>query len=474
LLISIFDCMLSSPARSHITHCIGVGLLALVFLLSSPVASPVQAQDTSQARSKQVVDRIVAVVGDEIVLKSDVDQMVAQMLQQQRGASYSDELWMQALDRMVDENILIEQARRDTNITATDEMVEQQLDSWIEQNGGPEQLEQAFGMDILEVREEMTPQIRNQILAQQLQRQKLNTIEVTPSEVQQWFQEQPQDSLPRQPESVRISHIVRYPEMSEAARKEARSILKTIRDSIVNAGASFEEMAKQFSDDTGSAREGGAIEGLPLDAFVADFAAVAARTPIGEVSRIFYNPQHKGYHIIRVNDRRGDIVDLNHILIRVDQSRAEASPAIEYLEAVRDTLVNNPDVPFELMAKRHSEEERSKRNGGRVTDPQTGIRDLALQRLGPSWQRTINSIEVGEISEPSEVNLLNGERAYHIVLLQRRLPPHRINLEQDYELVRQAALREKQQRVMDEWLSELRDEIFVDIRVDEDDLTATR
>jgi peptidyl-prolyl cis-trans isomerase SurA len=126
------------------------------------------------------------------------------------------------------------------------------------------------------------------------------------------------------------------------------------------------------------------------------------------------------------------------------------------------------------MAKRHSEEERSKRNGGRVTDPQTGIRDLALQRLGPSWQRTINAVEVGEISEPSEVNLLNGERAYHIVLLQRRLPPHRINLEQDYELVRQAALREKQQRVMDEWLSELRDEIFVDIRVDEDDLTATR
>jgi peptidyl-prolyl cis-trans isomerase SurA len=109
-----------------------------------------------------------------------------------------------------------------------------------------------------------------------------------------------------------------------------------------------------------------------------------------------------------------------------------------------------------------------------VTDPQTGIRDLALQRLGPSWQRTINAVEVGEISEPSEVNLLNGERAYHIVLLQRRLPPHRINLEQDYELVRQAALREKQQRVMDEWLSELRDEIFVDIRVDEDDLTATR
>lgn len=443
-------------------------------LVMSVFSHPVQAQDSSRADDKQIVDRIVAIVGDEIVLKSDVDQMVAQMLQQQRGAQYSTDLWMQALNRRVDEHVLIEQARRDTNITATDEMVEQQLNSWIEQNGGEQAIEQAFGKDILEVREEMTPDIRDQLLAQQLQQQKLSDVEVTPSEVRQWFQEQPQDSLPRQPESVRLSHIVRYPEISESAKKEARNILKTIRDSIVNKGASFEEMARQFSDDTGSARDGGQIDGLPLDAFVADFAAVAARTPIGEVSRIFYNPQHKGYHIVRVNDRRGDVVDLNHILIRVDQSQAESGSAVEYLEAVRDTLINNPDVPFELMVKRHSQEERSRSNGGRVTDPQTGIRDLALQRLGPSWQRTINSIDVGDISEPSEVNLLSGERAYHIVLLQRRLPPHRINLDQDYELVRQAALRAKRQRVMDDWLSELRNEVFVDIRIDENDLTATR
>lgn len=464
--------MLFSLPRSLSSFRPAAGILIVALFVAA--ITPAAAQQTTDAADKTVVDRIVAVVGDEIVLKSDVDQMVAQMVQQQQSATYSDELWMQALERMIDDRVMVEQAERDTNIVASDEMIEQRLDAWIEQNGGEEALEEAFGKDIVEVREEMTPQVRDQILAQSLQQQKLQNVDVTPSEVQQWFEKQPQDSLPRQPESVRISHIVRYPEMSSQARQEARSILSTIRDSIVNKGASFEEMARQFSDDTGSARQGGEITGLPLDAFVADFAAVAARTPEGEVSRIFYNPQHKGYHILRVNDRRGDIIDLNHILIRVDQTRSDGSPAVEYLEAVRDTLVDNPDVPFELMAKRHSQEERSRQNGGRVTDPQTGIRDLALKRLGPRWQQTINSIDVGEISEPSEVNLLTGERAFHIVLLQRRLPPHRINLEQDYELVRQAALRAKQQRVMDNWLTELREDIFIDVRVEKDDLTAVR
>lgn len=450
----------------------GATALSLVLLLCAVSTSATIAQDTGD---KKVVDRIVAVVGSDIVLKSDVDQLVAQRLQQTQGRmSYSDELWMQALDQRIEERLLVQEARRDTNITATDEMVDQQLNTWIQQNGGEAAIEDAFGNDILEIRESMSPQFRDQILAQQLQRTKMSSVDVTPSEVRQWFQAQPQDSLPRQPESVRLAHVVRYPEMSEDAKKEARQIIGTIRDSIVTGGADFEAMAEQFSDDKGSAQNGGRITGLPLDAFVADFAAVAARTPIGEVSRIFYNPQHKGYHILRVNKRQGGSVDLNHILIRVDQTRAEGAPAIEYLQAVRDTLMENPDVPFELMAKRHSEEERSKQNGGRVTDPQSGIRDLALQRLGPSWQRTINSIDVGEVSEPSEVNLLNGERAYHIVLLQRRLPPHRINLDQDYELVRQAALRAKQERIMDEWTDKLREKIFVDVRVDKDDLTAVR
>ena len=142
--------------------------------------------------------------------------------------------------------------------------------------------------------------------------------------------------------------------------------------------------------------------------------------------------------------------------------------------ALRNTLLDNPNVPFELMARRHSEEERTAENGGRVTDPQSGTRDLVLDRLGPSWKRTIRTLSPGDISSPTRVQLLNGDEAYHIVKLERRVPAHRASLERDYERIRQLALREKRSRKMQEWTQQLRNEIYVDIRISKSELTAMR
>ena len=451
-------------------------LLAVVACLIF-VASALAPAAVAQPDDRQVVDQIVAIVGDNIVLKSEVDQMVRRMMQQNRNASYSKDMWMQALDQLVNEQVLAEAARRDTNIVVTDEQVSQRLDMQIEQlkqrAGGEEQLESYYGKSIIEIKEDFRSTFRDQLLASQIRSQKLQDIDVTPSEVRQWFERIPQDSLPRLPETVRLAHIVRYPTIDPDAKQEAREIITTIRDSIVNKGASFEEMARQFSDDPGSAEQGGQIADLELNAFVPEFAAVASQTPIGEVSQVFYNSTHKGYHILRVNKREAGTVNLNHILIRVDQSRSDGTEALEYLSAVRDTL-QNQDVPFELMARRHSEEERSAKNGGRVLDPQSGVRDLVLQRLGPSWRRTVNSIEEGDVSQPTEVQLLDGENAFHIVLLQRRLPAHRVNLDQDYERIRQLALQDKRQRIFQEWITDLREDVYVDVRIEKSDLTAMR
>lgn len=451
-------------------------LLAVVACLIF-VASALAPAAVAQPDDRQVVDQIVAIVGDNIVLKSEVDQMVRRMMQQNRNASYSKDMWMQALDQLVNEQVLAEAARRDTNIVVTDEQVSQRLDMQIEQlkqrAGGEEQLESYYGKSIIEIKEDFRSTFRDQLLASQIRSQKLQDIDVTPSEVRQWFERIPQDSLPRLPETVRLAHIVRYPTIDPDAKQEAREIITTIRDSIVNKGASFEEMARQFSDDPGSAEQGGQIADLELNAFVPEFAAVASQTPIGEVSQVFYNSTHKGYHILRVNKREAGTVNLNHILIRVDQSRSDGTEALDYLSAVRDTL-QNQDVPFELMARRHSEEERSAKNGGRVLDPQSGVRDLVLQRLGPSWRRTVNSIEEGDVSQPTEVQLLDGENAFHIVLLQRRLPAHRVNLDQDYERIRQLALQDKRQRIFQEWITDLREDVYVDVRIEKSDLTAMR
>ena len=428
----------------------------------------------AHAQQAELVDRIAAVVGEDIILKSEVDQMVRRRAQQQ-NASYSDDLWMESLQSLVDQKILAEKARRDTTLEISDQQVSNQLDRQVERlqqrAGGRQQLEQIYGQSILEIKETFRPELRDQLLAQRLRQRRMQDIDVTPSEVRQWFERIPTDSLPDIPPTVRLSHIVRFPKPTDEARQEARETITSIRDSIVNEGASFEQMAREFSDHA-TASSGGRLSGVVLEDLVPEFAAVASRTPIGSVSQVFYNESQNGFHILRVNSKSGDTIDLNHILITVDGTNAEEARA--RLRAVRDTLLNDEEVPFERLARRHSEEDRSAQNGGRVTDPQSGTRDLVLERLNPSWRQTIENLEVGEISKPTKVQLLNGEEAFHIVRLDRRTPAHRANLEMDYERIRQLALQDKRSRKMQEWIDDLRDEVYVDIRITERDLTAMR
>lgn len=460
------------PRSVFSSSVLGSSLLGVLLLVGGLAAPATHAQNVQNA---EVVDRIAAVVGDEIILKSEVDQLVRQQTQQQ-NISYSNDLWMEGLQQLVDQKLLAEKARRDTTVTVSDQQLTNQLNRQVEQltqrAGSEERLEQVYGQSIVEIKETFREDLRSQILAQQLRQRRMQNINITPSEVRQWFEEIPQDSLPRLPKTVRLSHIVRYPKATEEARKEAKSLITSLRDSIVNGGASFEAMARQFSDASAAGSSAGALTNVDLDDLVPEFAAVASRTPVGRVSQVFYNESQNGFHILRINEKDGSTVDLNHILIKPDAPNGDR--AIEYLSAVRDTLLNDEDVPFERMARRHSEEERTAQNGGRVTDPESGTRDLVLDALGPSWRNTIEDLEPGEISEPTRVQLLNDDEAYHIVRLERRVPAHRASLEKDYERIRELALQDKRNRKMQEWTNQLREEIYVDVRISESELTAMR
>lgn len=460
---------LSSTSRRSAVYHIALGCITALFIggLTKPPVSHAQ---------EQTLDRIAAVVGDDIILTSEVDQMVRRRTQ--RGqVSYSDQLWMNALRDLVDQKILSEKARRDTTLTLSSQQVSQQLDRQIErmaqQAGGREQLEKIYGKTILEIKETFRSDFRNQMLAQRLRQRKMEKIDITPSEVRQWYEGIPKDSLPELPKTVRLSQIVRYPKPTENAKQKAQDLISTVRDSIVSGDATFEAMARQFSDDSGTASSGGSLGDVNLDQLVPEFAAVASRTPIGEVSQVFYNENQSGYHILRVHERSGNTVNLDHILIKVAEDGTNKERVTSFLNTIRDSIVNH-DKPFELMARRYSEEERSAENGGRVTDPQSNTRDLVLKALGSSWRNTIQNLEKGEISQPTQVKLLNGDQAYHIVRLDRRQPAHRANLGMDYDRIRQMALRDKQNRKIREWISELRDDVYVDLRVSKEDIAELR
>ncbi|PIQ63198.1 MAG: peptidylprolyl isomerase [Bacteroidetes bacterium CG12_big_fil_rev_8_21_14_0_65_60_17] len=431
-------------------------LILLVSLVLTPMV--VHAQDDT------VLDEIVAVVGSDIILASDVDGFVLGIMNQQK-MPYTQDLWDRALQQIIDEQVLVIHAKRDTNIVVGDQQVEQMLDSRVSQMarrmGGEARLEALYGKSVLELKDEFREEIRNQALSEQMRNQKLRNVRATPSDVEAWLSQIPPDSLPTMPDMVRISHIVALPEITDDAREEAMEILSTIRDTVLAGGATMEEMAELFSDDPGSAPNGGLYEDMALSDLVPEFAAVAARSPIGVYSPIFET--QFGLHFLRINARRGDRIDYNHILIEFDESDSDAEPAIELLSTLRDSILAGK-ATFEKLAREFSDEEASRSRAGAVIDPNTGEKILFVEALGPMWQATLAGLEEGDISEPREVTLQDGRRAYHIVRLEERIPEHTVSLETDYALIERRALQDKQDRIMREWMKQLKETVYIELR----------
>lgn len=423
------------------------------------------------SQQKQVADRIVAVVNDRIILKSDVDAEVRQYLQQAQASnqqiSFSEDLWYSALQSMVDSQVMLEQAEIDS-VIVSDEMVNRAMDNrinqMVQQAGSEEALERALGNSIVQIRAEFRDEFREQMTTQQLQQQKMSSVEITRPEVRNFFNDIPEDQLPTIPEQVELSQIVVTPPELEDARNEALRLAETLRDSIVVHGKNFEELARKYSDGP-SAPRGGLLPMMPLGDLVANYSAAASALDPGEISQVVRTDF--GYHVIRLNKRQGDNIETNHILIQVDESGVDEEFAINKLEALKDSVLNH-GASFRELARRHSDDETTGSMGGRIMNMQTGERKMALSDLEPSLYRIALLLnEPGEISDPRPFTLPQTQkRSFRIVRLDAHYPEHVANLEDDYGRIREIALQRKQMRIMNNWLEELRQKIYVDIRID--------
>lgn len=425
------------------------------------------------SQQKQVADKIVAIVNDEIILKSEVDDEVrqylqqAQMNQQAQSVSFSEDLWYSALESMIDSFVMLEKAEQDS-IVVSDDMVNRQMDQRIQQmirQAGSEQaLEEAFGQSIVQIRADYREQFREQMIVQQVQQQKMSDVEITRPEVREFFEQIPEDQLPTIPEQVELSQIVVPPPELEDARNTALQKARALRDSVTTHGKDFEEMARKYSDGP-SASRGGLLPMMPLNDLVANYSAAASALEPGEISQVVRT--EFGYHIIRLNERSGDNIETNHILIEVDEESVDEEFAINKLEAIRDSALNH-DVPFRELARRHSEDEITSAMGGRIMNMQTEERRLSLSDLDPSLYRIVLLLEEeGEISEPREFTMQQNEKkAYRIVRLDRHHPEHIANLDDDYERIREIALQQKRMREMSDWLEGLRSEVYIEYKID--------
>ncbi|RMG82474.1 MAG: peptidylprolyl isomerase [Bacteroidetes bacterium] len=403
---------------------------------------------------REIIDKVVANVGSEIVLLSEVEEQYA-LAEAQQGVLPEDTRCV-ILENLLAQKLLINQAKLDS-IVVTEIEVEAQLNARIEQilaymNGDESQFEAYYGQTVAEVKEAFREDLQNQLLADRMRATILEGVTVTPSEVKAFFEMIPKDSLPYFDAEVEIGEIVMKPEVNEEEREKARKKLEEIRKQIVEQGADFEEMAKKYSDDFGSGRIGGDLGWTKRGKFVPEFEAQAYKLDPGEISEVFES--QFGFHIVQLLERRGNTIHTRHILVKPEITDADLELTRAKLDTVRQLILSD-SITFSWAVKRYGYKEvQSYNNDGRVINPHTGNTFFPIADLDPDVYFAIDTMEVGGISKPFAYKSETGETLFRIIQLQSETKPHVANLETDYSKIQEATINAKKSKFINEWIAE--------------------
>jgi peptidyl-prolyl cis-trans isomerase SurA len=397
----------------------------------------------------QTLDRIVAVIDDEIILQSELAAQVEFFALNNRVDPATPGLRERVLESMISEKLIIAKAIEDS-VTVTDEEVQQQMDAVLQQRiqqvGSEARLEELYGMPISRIRREFREEMRKNLIAQRLQQQQFGQVSVGRHEVEQFY-ETYKDSLPRVSEEVELAHIFMRPQVSQDARTTTRTKMQVLLDSI-NAGADFADIARRNSEDPGSAAEGGDLGLVRRGLFVKEFESAVFSLSEGEMSEIIET--QFGLHVVQLLERRGDAVRARHILLRMERTQADDDSTIAQLERLRDRALAGED--FAELARKHSEDTETNLVGGQLGS-------FELDNLDKSLYDTVTPLTAGEISPVTKLPV-GTAYGYHIVLVKTRIPAHNMTLEQDYRKLEALALNYKQVRDYEEWIDELKQDIY--------------
>lgn len=432
-------------------------------------------QTINVAAQEMVMDKIIAIVGNQAILLSDVEQQAA-MLEKQQGV-LPDGAKCSILDQLLVQSMLVVRAELDS-IDLPDEQVEEQLDARIQQimaymDDDVEQFKDYYGKTPEEVKEDFRGDLRNQLLAQRMQQTVMQSVKITPSEVVTFFHQIPKDSLPYFNSEVEVGEISISPKANERSRKETRDTLNSVRERILSGAATFEVMAKKYSQDPGSARNGGDLGWAKRGKFVPEFEAIAYNLEPNEISEVFESDF--GYHIMQLLERRGNTVHTRHVLIKPKVEMIDHERTIQLLDSLRH-LIATDSISFEYAVSRHSDENtQSKTNAGLFLNPQTGDALFEIGDLPPEVYFTIDTMKVGQLSSPVLFeNIQTGEVLYKVILLISRTEPHVANLQDDYYKIQKAALERKKMSHMEKWVKSQVGEIYIKVSEEYDSCPGTK
>ena len=401
--------------------------------------------------AQEVVDKIAAIVDNEIILKSEVDYQVRITAAQKKEDPDTPGLEKEVLNQMIDEKLAYAQALLDSIQVSDDEVnnrIDYQIKYFEQQYGSQEKVEKIYGMSIEKIKHTLEDPIRKQIMVQKLEQKKFGDINVPRLEVEKFFNEF-KDSIGVIPEKVQIAHIFIIPKETEKAKEKYKAKAEAILDSLKH-GADFAKMAKKYSEDPGSASEGGDLGWVGKGVFYPQFEAAAFALKPGQISGVVESPV--GYHIIQLIDKRGDKIHVRHILIKIKKGDEADLEAITKLSNIRDSIVTGHES-FAKMAKKYSEDKESAPYGG-------DLGTLYVNQLDPTLKEIVSNLKVGEISFPKRLNYGRENYGYHIVLLEKRIPQHQASLKTDFPEIQKLAEQYQKQKLYNAWIDKLKKSIY--------------
>jgi peptidyl-prolyl cis-trans isomerase SurA len=410
----------------------------------------------------KIVDQIVAVVGSNIILKSEIE--AANLQNQAQGITSDGDMKCEILENLMVEKLMVAEAELDTLIIVTDNQINQQLDAriqyFIQHLGSEKEVENYFKKPIVQLKSELKDIIHNELLSSQMKNKVIDEVKVTPSEVRYYFKNLPEDKIPTINAQYEYAQITLIPTITEDEENSIKEKLRDFKKRVEN-GENFSMFAVLYSE-CPSAKNGGDLGYFGKATMDPAFSATAFALKPGQISNVVKS--EAGYHIIQMTDRMGDKIRCKHILLKPKVKIEEKEKLINRLDSISN-LVRKNEMPFEEASFRYSMDKNSRNNGGLVVQQGTMSSRFEPEMLPPDVSKVLTKMKINEISEPFITTDESGNQIIEVVKLISKTDSHKANIGEDYQLISDQYLEKKKNDAIQDWISKRQSKTY--IRIDD-------
>ena len=418
----------------------------------------------SFASYSQSIDKIQAIIGSEILLTSDIENQYNQILSQ--GVIETENIRCDILDELLLQNFLVHHAKIDSTIEINQDEIDSEINNRIsyfeKQLGSLAKVESFFNRSIESMEEELLYIVKDQFYTQKKQSKIISDVKITPNEVKEFYNQLESEDIPLVPTKLELSQIVISPVLSEEKQQSIKDKLNNFRKRIYN-GEDFKVLATLYSDDIVSANKGGELGFMKRGELVPEFERAAFKLKKDEISEVVESKF--GFHIIQMIERRGEQINVRHILIKPKYSSLSLKNARDKINSIKSDL-DSLKISFDEALQRFSDDE-SKNNGGIILNPKNGTSFFTFDEIDPSIRYTVEKMKIGDISDPSLSKSQDGtQAAYRLIKLNNKIDEHKANVVDDFDLLKEYALANKKQKVLEKWVTDNINDTYINLSKD--------